>query len=195
MCGRYYVDDETAREIERIVRQVDERLSAMEPGDIRPTDMATVLVNNAGIIDCSRKRWGIPGAGQDQSKLIINGRAETVNEKIMFRDQMKRHRIVIPAAGFYEWNAAGEKNIFYREKSRILYMAGFYKRYEDVDRFVILTTAANESMSPVHDRMPLILEASELEKWLFEDGFAEEFLRKTPPLLQRKSEYEQLKLF
>ena len=48
--------------------------------------------------------------------------------------------------------------IFYRERQPILYMAGLYNRYQNEDRFVILTTLANESMKPVHDRMPLLLE-------------------------------------
>ncbi|MDE7259344.1 MAG: SOS response-associated peptidase [Lachnospiraceae bacterium] len=43
-------------------------------------------------------------------------------------------------------------------------MAGLYNRYQNEDRFVILTTAANESMNPVHDRMPLLLEQDEIEK-------------------------------
>ena len=60
----------------------------------------------------------------------------------------------------------------------MLYMAGLYNRYQDEDRFVILTTAANESMKPVHDRMPLLLERDEISKWMFEARLTEDFTYK-----------------
>ena len=74
-------------------------------------------------------------------------------------------------------------------------MAGFCRRYEDGEHFVILTTAANASMEPVHDRMPLILERQEIAEWMFSDAKTESFLYKTPCLLERRTEYEQLSLF
>ena len=74
-------------------------------------------------------------------------------------------------------------------------MAGFYNRYQNEDRFVILTTEANDSMKPVHDRMPLVLERDEIHKWLNEDQLVEIFLQKTPPLLERQVEFEQMNLF
>ena len=74
-------------------------------------------------------------------------------------------------------------------------MAGLYNHYQDEDRFVILTTAANESMKPVHDRMPLLLERDEIGKWLFEDNLTEVLLRKTPALLERRADFEQMSLF
>ena len=77
----------------------------------------------------------------------------------------------------------------------MLYMAGLYNRYQDEDRFVILTTSANESMKPIHDRMPLLLERDEISKWLFEDRLTEAFLQKTPALLERRTDFEQMSLF
>ena len=77
----------------------------------------------------------------------------------------------------------------------MLYIAGLYDQYQDEDRFVILTTAANDSMKPVHDRMPLVLERGEIHKWLNEDQLVEAFLQKTPALLERRVEYEQMNLF
>ena len=50
-----------------------------------------------------------------------------------------------------------------------MFLAGCYNLYEDGHRFVILTTAANPSMEPVHDRMPLILEPGEVKRWLLDD--------------------------
>lgn len=82
-----------------------------------------------------------------------------------------------------------------RENQLILYMAGFYNRFQDEDRFIILTTGANASVSPVHHRMPLILEEKELEEWVYDDAFLEFALHKIPPLLERRQEYEQQSLF
>lgn len=113
----------------------------------------------------------------------------------MFREGVEQRRVVVPAAWFYEWNKNKEKNIFYRKGQPVLYMAGLYNRYQDGDRFVILTTEANDSMQPVHDRMPLVLEWDEVHKWLNEDQLVGAFLQKTPPLLERRMDFEQMSLF
>ena len=105
MCGRYYVDDETAKEIEKIVRSVDEKLkkeaaqSSKHPiKDIHPTECAPVLVASAGGFRCELKRWGFPGFMDKQ--LVIDARSESAMEKKMFCDAVEHRRIVIPAAGF-----------------------------------------------------------------------------------------------
>ena len=113
----------------------------------------------------------------------------------MFREGMAHRRVVVPATWFYEWDKNKEKNIFYRENQPVLYMAGLYNRYQDEDRLVILTTTANKSMKPIHDRMPLLLERDEISKWLFEDKLTEGFLQKTPALLDRRADFEQMSLF
>lgn len=113
----------------------------------------------------------------------------------MFRESVEHRRVGVPAIWFYEWNKNKERNIFYRENQPALYMAGFYNHYQDEDRFVILTTAANDSMKPVHDRMPLLLECDEIERWLFEAQQVPILLKKTPTLLERRSEFEQMSLF
>lgn len=194
MCGRYYVDDETAREIEKIVRSVDEKLKKeAAQRDVRPTDSAPVLVASEDGLRCETKRWGFPGFVVKQ--LVINAKSESAMDKKMFCEAVEHRRIVIPAAGFYEWNKQKEKSTFTREDSPILYMAGIYSKYEDGDRFVILTTSANESMKPVHDRMPLILEKDEIIPWLTERNKTEKFLGKVPCQLNRSTEFEQLTLF
>ena len=66
---------------------------------------------------------------------------------------------------------------------------------EDQVRFVILTTEANPSVAPVHNRMPLILEPEELKDWVLDDGATEYLLHKTPVLLEAHAEYEQMRLF
>lgn len=201
MCGRYYVDDETAREIEKLIRQMDERkrreslqaVSRIAAGDIYPGKDAPVLSGKDGSICCGWQRWGFPVL--EAKKRIFNARCESALEKPMFRDSILHRRIVIPASWFYEWNSAKEKNTFCRNDRSVLFMAGFCRRYEDGEHFVVLTTAANASMKPVHDRMPLILERQEIAEWVFQDAKTEEILHKTPCLLERETDYEQLSLF
>lgn len=198
MCGRFYVDDETAREIQKLVRKIDEQLKkAKMVGDVHPTECAAVISAENHELRASVKRWGFPGLGNQ--RVLINARAETVQEKRMFRDNVQQHRIVIPATGFYEWNHAKEKATFTAEESEggktgILYLAGFYGNFDGEDRFIILTTAANESMREVHDRMPLILEQDEVEGWLCDDSRLGTFLKKKPGQLRRRMEYEQQRL-
>ena len=74
-------------------------------------------------------------------------------------------------------------------------MAGFYNQFKGDDRFIILTTQANGSVSPVHDRMPLILEENELQDWVYDDKFLKFALHKTPPFLLSRQEYVQQSLF
>ena len=60
---------------------------------------------------------------------------------------------------------------------------------------MILTTDANSSVAPVHNRMPLILEPEELKDWVLDDLAIEFLLHKAPVLLEQRAEYEQMRLF
>lgn len=192
MCGRYYVDDETAREIEKIVRDLDRKLQIERTGDVKPSQSALVLSQREQHLTPEQMNWGFPGF---QGKgLLINARAESVLEKRAFKESVLHRRCVIPAKGFYEWNPQKEKYSFERSEP-ILFMAGCFNQFQGQNRFVILTTEANASVSMVHDRMPLILEQQEVEDWVLDDYAVEFLLHKTPVLLNRKSDYEQMILF
>lgn len=188
MCGRYYVDDDIVKEIRRIAKPAAMDFTSGKT-DIYPSQEAVVLVGSGGALAAVPMRWGFPqynGKG-----LLINARAETALEKPAFRDSLLRRRCVIPAGGFYEWNKAKEKVDFYKNGVPILYMAGFYDVFQGVRRFVILTTSANASVAPVHDRMPLLLEEAELKDWIYDESFMRQTLHKTPLILDRRQEYEQ----
>lgn len=193
MCGRYYVDDETAREIEKVVREVDAALRKKRIGDVYPSQPATVLTGRMPGLKAEEMNWGFP---QYQKKgLLINARAESVLDRKMFRDSALHRRCIIPAKHFYEWDSGKNKVTFQRKDEPVLYMAGFYNCFQSEDRFVVITTQANESVRKVHDRMPLILEKSELEDWVFDDRFLEFALHKVPIQLNKLQEYEQQTLF
>ena len=76
-----------------------------------------------------------------------------------------------------------------------MYLAGFYDRFGMEDRFIILTTQANDSMKLVHDRMPLVLESSQVVPWLSEKESAGKRLQQEPVSLERYTPYEQQSLF
>lgn len=208
MCGRFYVDEGTAREIERVIRGVDLRIQKMRTGDIYPSQSAGILTchsqqknplsagpaaEKSPALELNEMHWGFP---QYQKKgLLINAKAETALERRTFRENVLHRRCVIPARQFYEWDSDKNKVTFFREDRAVLFMAGFYNRFQDEVRFIILTTQANASVSPVHNRMPLVLDEGELEDWVYDDKFTEYVLHKTPTELRREQEYEQQSLF
>lgn len=194
MCGRYYVDDETVREVEKIVRSLDQKLQVSGKKDVYPSSMTAVLKPESTQIGLGQMKWGFPGF--KGKELLINARAESVLEKRTFQDSIRHRRCVIPAKGFYEWNSKKEKFQFERvDQKQILFMAGCFQRFHEEERFVILTTQANVSVLPVHHRMPLILEKEEIENWILDDKSVEFILHKSPPELMRRTEYEQMQLF
>ena len=203
MCGRYYVNDETAKEIEKLVRQAEEKLhrntaaalKRISSADIHPSDEAPVLLAADGRITCTWLRWGFPMQQNQGKGLVFNARCESASEKPFFREGIRYRRIAVPAAAFYEWDREKSKYTFQMEKHKPMFMAGCCRHYGDGEHFVILTTAANSSMEPIHDRMPLLLEESEVRTWILDSGRTDSLLRKAPPLLIRSTDYEQMSFF
>lgn len=193
MCGRYFLDSEAIKDAEDFCELKNSRIPDWRARDIRPSDTAPVLaLDKSGLTDLKLQKWGLSGFGEHS--LIFNARAETALEKRLFSAAIQNTRAVIPAAFFYEWDEKKQKWTFGREDGRTLFFGGFWKREPDGDRFVILTTEPNESMKPVHDRMPLILERDEIKAWLCTDAFRD-ILSKKCAELHKKTEYEQLSLF
>lgn len=126
-------------------------------------------------------RWGfMPGWVKDPKAfpLLINARAETATGKASFRAAMRHRRILIPASGFYEWKRPpkeeGGKSQAYFIKPKhggIVAFAGLMETWSsadgsEVDTGAILTTAANQTMSRVHDRMPVVIAPEDFSRWL-----------------------------
>ncbi|MDD4493538.1 MAG: SOS response-associated peptidase [Eubacteriales bacterium] len=180
-------------------------LASMKTGEIFPTNAAPIIAadnpsskseNSANMPDDSEEqthtgrrmvrlmKWGFPrfdGAG-----VIINARIETALEKNIFRSSILSRRCVVPTTGFFEWKQPddGGKKIKYliRQKdSPMLYLAGFFNTFKDkqglpVMSYVILTTAANESVSQIHNRMPVILAGEKMDSWIFDNSSFQEIL-------------------
>lgn len=195
MCSRFVVDDLVWDEVERLVGQLDR--TGFPNGDVFPSGQILILKKGAGKagLEAYGARWGYPGYGT--GKLLINARTETVREKATFRSDFAQRRCIIPARGFYEWNAAKEK-FYFTGSAPVLYLAGIYSNDPQKECVTVLTARANESVRPVHDRMPLLIPQKEVLRWVEDRDWAEQFLQEEPPeLLGRKEDrgYEQLSLF
>ncbi len=197
MCGRYYISSDTADELEKLTGLVNSvlALKQIHRTDIHPSDNAPVLLAAQGKLDCAWLKWGFPLSSDRKKELVFNARCESVLEKPLFREGIRHRRIAVPAEGFYEWNRDKVKYTFREKQRKLLFLAGCCRQYGDGEHFVILTTGANASMLPVHDRMPLILEKNQVTDWILESDRTESLLRQLPPLLERNTEYEQLSFF
>jgi putative SOS response-associated peptidase YedK len=168
--------------------------------NIAPTQPA--LVVTAEQPDAARfMRWGlIPSWSKDPAMgaKLINARSETAAEKPSFRTALKKRRCLVPASGFFEWQAqAGGKQPFYITvpDTPVLALAGLWENWrdpasgEDVRTFTILTTSANPFMRDFHERMPVIVNREDWPVWMDKTDVPEAVLA---VLLQRPFEPERM---
>lgn len=176
MCGRYLVRDYS--ESSEFMRQIP----LLHNYDFQPTWNAApgqqlpviLLVGNT--LEMRLMHWGLipfwlkPG---DKPKVTpINARSETVAEKPMFRNLIKRNRCIVPMNGFYEWKRPSKQPYYiHLRDSPIMLMAGlFHYRRDDQNElqgsYTILTTTPNDVMAQIHDRMPVILHPDDVEEWM-----------------------------
>lgn len=193
MCGRYEFTLEDSDELRRVAALIDERYGPgrWQPGEIRPTALAPVLRAGKGRARAELMRWGyaLPHT------LVINARAESAREKPLFRESVAARRCVVPTAGFYEWDGDGRKYRFRLSGEGALYLAGLYEVRDGAPCYCILTTAANPSMAPIHDRMPLVLTRRDLLPWLERPDAAAALLERQPPALDAQPVDAQLRLW
>lgn len=138
---------------------------AREPGSNLP-DRQALLV-----------RWGLIPSWAKNPKdlpLLINARAETVNEKAAFKAPMRHRRVLVPTSGFYEWRRDGKTRQAFYIRPRdggIAAFAGLLEHYmepggSEMDSCAIITTAANDDLRPIHDRMPVVIRPEDFRRWL-----------------------------
>lgn len=190
MCGRYtFFTDKELQEADEIIEQISNEvlLEHMRAGEIFPTNVAPILLPENDIVIPRLMVWGFPGFRN--KGVIINARSETAREKKIFGSSLERRRCIVPSTGFYEWNAQKSKYLFNMPDSRMLYMAGIYSRFDEEDRFVILTAAANASMAEVHGRMPVVIPKERIRDWIFDLDKTDDLLfREQPGLVKRPAE-------
>ncbi|MDO4168648.1 MAG: SOS response-associated peptidase family protein [Lachnospiraceae bacterium] len=190
MCCRFFIDEETINDIQRIVAKIDVNVNTKRTGDIYPSDTATIIAKKNRNLYAEDMRWGFPS--YYNSQLMINARAESALQKQSFSESVLYRRCIVPAKKFYEWDASKTKVTFTYPESPSIYMAGFYHQFQGEQRFIVLTTAANDSMKRIHDRMPLILRENQIEEWIFADHLVDKYLKLESPMLTKYQEYEQM---
>jgi putative SOS response-associated peptidase YedK len=145
--------------------------------NIRPTQDVVVIVNEDGRPVARPMRWGlIPSWAKlsDTPLSTFNARQDRLASSAMWRGPFTRSRGVVPASGFYEWKKTdGSKQPMYvtPKSDDIFRFAAVYDFWinehgETVESCAIVTTEANEFMSSIHDRMPVILDEESIALWL-----------------------------
>ncbi len=191
MCGRF-VSSSSADAISKFFGASFEGEALPANYNVAPTqDVLAVLANAEGERSVQTFHWGLVPSWAKDAKIgskMINARAETIAEKPAFKGLFKKHRLLIPMDGFYEWQQGVEggpvgKNgkplktpmFIHRADGEMLAVAGLWATWRDrstgpdapwLHSCSVITTAANETMEPVHNRMPVILPASRWNEWL-----------------------------
>lgn len=178
MCGRYSfsLPPEAIRELFRVVTVLN-----LQPRyNIAPTQIVPVIgLEPSGARALRMFRWGlIPRWSTEAPKgaPLINARSEGIAVSRMFGEAFSRRRCLVPADGFYEWKQ--DKSTSDKRPWRMVdperpafAFAGVWEGWrspegEVIRSFAIVTTSANEALSHIHDRMPVILKREDEDSWL-----------------------------
>lgn len=187
MCGRFVQASSPALLLEHF--GIDEDHAATVPPDYNVTprrEVAVVVEGSDGRRVLERMRWGLVPSWAKEVAIgdrLINARGETVAEKPSFRRAFAARRCIVPADGFYEWMVAPGRRtkqpVYIHGNTGLpLALAGLWESWHDptvVDApalrtCTIITTAANRTLEPVHDRMPVILAEDAWSVWLDPDA-------------------------
>lgn len=185
MCGRFV----SATDADGLVRffTIDDRQTEDLPPswNVAPTDSVYAVTEHKQKRVLVAFRWGlVPHWADDPSigSRLINARAENVGSKPAFRDAFARHRCLLPADGFYEWEKEpdGSRLPYFVQHpdGHPLALAGLWASWRPRDdpnaewlrTCTIVTTKANATVSPVHSRMPVVLPPDRWDAWLDRDN-------------------------
>jgi putative SOS response-associated peptidase YedK len=177
MCGRYVLNAPEDLSERFQLRQLS--ISLPTTWNAAPTNELPVIIETSdGEHEARSMKWGLiprwAKPGDKKSIAPINARAETLTEKPMFRNLIKKNRCLVPANGFYEWKNLGDHKQPYFisvPDDPLFAFAGLYDESQNEDgdtigTYTIITTSANELMSQLHERMPVILHRDDEEEWL-----------------------------
>ncbi|RAO98431.1 hypothetical protein PW5551_10080 [Petrotoga sp. 9PW.55.5.1] len=177
MCGRFV----TYSPFEEIIQTFGIELvlidEYMPSYNIAPSNEVLVVFEKEEKVVLDKFRWGLVPSWSKDTNIgykMINARAETLTDKKSFKHLVNSKRCGIVANGFYEWRIEGHSKIPYFIKlkdGRLFCFAGLYDTWQidnnnELYTCTIITTDANEKISQIHDRMPVMLEKEEVEKWI-----------------------------
>ena len=172
MCGRYTLT-KSIRTIESHFKPARIRLKYFPSFNIAPNQISAVVTQKPEMMGM---KWGlVPSWAKDAQigNKLINARSETLHEKPSFCDSFENQRCLIPADGFIEWKGKQPYYIRFKDE-RIFAFAGLWSTWDSGDEplhtFTITTTEANQTLSAIHSRMPVIVYPKNYEKWFFDDS-------------------------
>lgn len=193
MCGRFAFY--SPAEATAALFGVDGALAVEARYNIAPTQFVAAVRDGAeGDRELVMLRWGlVPFWAKDPAigNRMINARAETVAEKPSYRNAFKHRRCVVLADGFYEWRREGDVKTPYfisLESGEPFGLAALWESWTDkesgdsLQTTTLITREANAFMSPLHHRMPVILQSATADEWMASGTYLEEAAEKTPAL-------------
>ena len=136
------------------------------------TPMPVIITRGHATLTVMNFRFTLPARAPGEHPLLLgNARSETMLEKSVFRDAVKSRRCLVPADGFYEWEKLGARrqpHFFQLRGSRPFCFAGLWQPAHENSAagFVIVTTAPNNQLRSIHDRMPVILDGEHARAWV-----------------------------
>jgi putative SOS response-associated peptidase YedK len=183
MCGRYYRRSDKQRIADAFrLGRLPEDFVLPPDYNVAPTTFQPVIRANreTGERELEMMRWGlIPYFAKSPAEFrpfsTINAKAESVSTNPTWRTPFRRRRCIVPADGFYEWKTLAPKTkqpyAFAVSGGQPFGFAGLWDAWKQADggwliSYAIITTDANELMAPVHNRMPVILDPSQYDRWL-----------------------------
>lgn len=176
MCGRYELHSHP--QVIALLLGLSAMPELYARYNIAPTQTGLIVrAGEHGGREAALAHWGlIPFWAKDRDigSRMINARAESLPEKPAFRQALKKRRCLVPADGFYEWQGpAGHKQPWHigLVDDAPFAMAGLWERWRDpegalLDSYTIITTAANEMVKRLHERMPAIVSPADYAAWL-----------------------------
>lgn len=177
MCGRYVLYGPQSRHTRDF--EVDGWPDFPDRYNIAPSsDVPIIRLSPEGVRVAQLLHWGlIPHWAKDPAigYKLTNARAESVADKPAFRSAFKQRRCLVPASGIYEWQTVqgGRKQPWYihLKDDAPMAMGGLWESWtspegEILRTFCVITTAPNDLMQPIHDRMPVIIPKDCWTEWL-----------------------------
>jgi len=175
MCGRFVIT--SPPDALRRIFGYAEQPNFPPRFNISPTQPIPVVILEQGARHFRLMRWGlIPSWVKDPRKfaLLINARAETVREKPAFKNAIRRRRCLIPADGYYEWQASGQRKrpyFIHRRDGSPVGLAGVAESWvgpngEEMDTVAIVTAPASADLAVLHHRVPVAIREGDFDRWL-----------------------------
>jgi putative SOS response-associated peptidase YedK len=175
MCGRFVIT--SPPEALRRIFGYAEQPNFPPRHNIAPTQPIPVVILDNGARHFRLMRWGlVPAWVKDSRKitLMINARSETVRDKPAFKNAMKRRRCLIPADGYYEWQAGGDRKrpfFIHRHDGGPFGFAALAETWigpngEELDTVAIVTAPAGADLATLHHRVPVTMAPADYERWL-----------------------------